>query len=534
MKTQLKQFFILFLVAIIFWRCDFEENLPLEQENAIVGRYKVQNKTYNDLIDDEKISNLIQSYPSKEEIKSKLATGRTIYSNENNFYVDTKKSVYIEDSETSYSSYTFAVFRTTTDTTNYIENLVLSFPKEGYYQLTLLRYEVTAQQKQDIQNGVYVDLSNTTITKTVVEDTVFGAALSSKFMLVQDGNCFKLVSYSCTCENPEGGGGEEIWTFCEDEGGGGGSGSYGNGYSGSGEGNGGYSGNGNGGGYSGNGNGSGGNPGGGGGNGGGGVVTTPIAIEIDEVITNTPCDELNKLTQNPIYDPHPYMDSQDKRIRTAIINMSSEISPNHESGYSFINTTNNQSYGPYANYTPHPSEPNRMYFPSYPYMFGTIHTHPNDGFHIPMFSHHDIYSLLSIAEYYNENALPSSNPSGNNLFVSVLVVEINNHSYTYAIKIEDITKLQNLKNIHPKGTGTKIKWKNYGEKLLKYYEEGANGADGSPTQYEKTFLQFIQDQNLGVSLYEMEQQNEGTPNVQENWKKLELDSNNEINETPCN
>ncbi|WP_035754199.1 hypothetical protein, partial [Flavobacterium suncheonense] len=45
---------------------------------------------------------------------------------------------------------------------------------------------------------------------------------------------------------------------------------------------------------------------------------------------NTPCNELNKLTKNPTYPTNPYMDSQDVRIRTAVINMSNNVNPSGE------------------------------------------------------------------------------------------------------------------------------------------------------------------------------------------------------------
>ena len=262
----------------------------------------------------------------------------------------------------------------------------------------------------------------------------------------------------------------------------------------------------------------------------GDIITSPV-FEFEDEGGETPCDELKKLTQNPTLPNYPNMTSQDKNIRTAIINMDSEINPYSEKGYAFLSIQPNgiMEYAPFADYTPPPpSDPNHVYFSS-PFMFGTLHTHPNDDVYIPMFSHDDIYSLLSTAENYI-----SVNTSGNDLFVCVLAVEIGSSSYTYAIKIEDITKLQKLKNLHPKANGTKTKWVQYGEKLKKYYEKKANGVNGSSSQYEKTFLQFIEDQDLGVSLYEMEQINTGTPDVQENWKKLELDGNNPLKEIPCN
>ncbi|MGV7105573.1 hypothetical protein [Flavobacterium sp. U410] len=264
------------------------------------------------------------------------------------------------------------------------------------------------------------------------------------------------------------------------------------------------------------------------------IVTTPLPV-LEENSGTTPCDELNKLTKAPSYPTNPYMDDNDVRIRTAIINMADGMSTNGEVGYGFYNQGNYPEYGPFANYT-ESTNGRHVNFPTRGYQFGTIHTHPSEG-HLPMFSHDDIYNLYTIASHYALNT-PEYNPAGNNLFVCVMVVKIGVYYYTYAIKIENFSKLATLSAIHPYfnglGSGTKTTWKDYGEKLGRYYQNKANGINGTPMQYERALLQFIKDQDLGVSLYEMEQTGFGTPFVKENWKKLELGSdNNTINEIPC-
>ncbi|WP_131387728.1 hypothetical protein, partial [Flavobacterium suncheonense] len=84
-----------------------------------------------------------------------------------------------------------------------------------------------------------------------------------------------------------------------------------------------------------------------------------------------------------------------------------------------------------------------------------------------------------------------------------MTVKIGDDYFTYAIKIEDFTKLQTLQAIH--NSEDKNDWKKYGETLEKQYVKRANGANGTKTQYERTFLQFLKEQDLGVTLYEMEQ-----------------------------
>lgn len=263
---------------------------------------------------DKKVSSLVKNYPTKKEVKNRLAS-RTIYAEDDNFYIDTEQSIYIEDTESNYSSYTFTVYRTETDNTNYLENLVLSFPDDDHYQLTLIRYELTTQEKQDLENGIDVDLSNNVITTTPVDDSDFGVELSNKLILVEDGDCFTLIETTCSYGNHADGyyesgnecpghHEEEIWTFCNDSGGGGGSGSS------DGDTSGGYSsdgtidtGTGGGGGGSGSGTGSsntddGSNIGDNCKGCGGNVITSPLPELEEEILEETPCEILNNKTVN--------------------------------------------------------------------------------------------------------------------------------------------------------------------------------------------------------------------------------------------
>ena len=157
--------------------------------------------------------------------------------------------------------------------------------------------------------------------------------------------------------------------------------------------------------------------------------------------------------------------------------------------------------------------------------------HPANSIRIPMFSHDDIYTLLSVKDNYGSFQMANS-PNGDAVFVAVLVAQQGGQTHTYAIKIEDITKLQELDSLYQNDED----WDDFGSELQQKYSQEANGVNGTAAQYQKTFLNFINDLNLGVSLYEMEQSNVGTPNVEETWKKLTLNatSPNGIKKTPCN
>ncbi len=266
-----------------------------------------------------------------------------------------------------------------------------------------------------------------------------------------------------------------------------------------------------------------------------------IGSETDETtVDERNCEELNKLTSNTTYNsPNPYLDNNhpdnqdglNAKIRIAITNIGDNLDSNFEHGFGFYNRGNIFQHGPYAQHVP-ASENRKVRFKAYPYQYGSVHTHPDEDTTIPMFSHDDIYSVLDMKNNYTIDLLNNSNPNGVNLFVCVLVVRQAGSIKTYALKINDIEKLQNIQT-HKE---TDAKWKDFGETLRDKYEGDANGVDGTIVQYQKVFLEFLRDNDLGVSLYEMEQENAGTPFVSEKWSKLTLNANspNGIRKQPCN
>lgn len=253
------------------------------------------------------------------------------------------------------------------------------------------------------------------------------------------------------------------------------------------------------------------------------------------------CYELDKFmsgtsTNNPYIVDGSANDptGENTHIRIAVINMQENLNNNWEHGYAFYNRGNFPAYGPYAHHFP-AQEHNHVRFPPRAFQFGTMHTHPVNEEAIPMFSHDDLYSLLSIRNTYVNSGsalLNNNNLAGDNLFVNILVVKQDGENKVYAIKIKDIARLQSLESIFQNRRNRD----DFKEKLAELYTNDANGINGSPTQYQKVFLQFVQKQNLGLDLYEMEQIDVGTPNVQERWHQLTLNTTGNggpITKTPC-
>lgn len=273
---------------------------------------------------------------------------------------------------------------------------------------------------------------------------------------------------------------------------------------------------------------------------GGSIITSPntgcrgagcIEIEDPEEEEDKKCEELDKLMAT-YQGTNPSMNTSvgDLKIRTAITNIDNYLDNNHEKGYGFYNQNNYPLYGPFANHEPHSSD-DYVHFPTIGYQFGTLHTHPDDGEGTAMFSLNDINSLINIRNNYQLNGL---NPSGDDLFVSVLVVKHGGETHTYAIKIKDANNLQGLSDIK---NNDPAKYELMTAKLQQEYTENINGQNvalSSPEAIQIAFLKFANRFTLGVSLYEMKTENEGSPNVSQSWEELTLSNNeNDIERNPC-
>lgn len=203
--------------------CQVEESISQSKN----GKYKMQQKRYEDLLSDKRIAPIMKNASTENNLNR---AQRTIHSESNGFYIDTDKSNYIEDTESPYTSYTFNVIRPESESSDYLENLVLSFPEEGLCQITLIKYELTPEEQKNLEKGTYVDFNGKIISKTSLNDSDFAAQLSERLIFVDNGSCFSLVQTSCSYGNhPDGylngkscpGFHEEIvWTFCNDSGGG--------------------------------------------------------------------------------------------------------------------------------------------------------------------------------------------------------------------------------------------------------------------------------------------------------------------------
>ena len=247
---------------------------------------------------------------------------------------------------------------------------------------------------------------------------------------------------------------------------------------------------------------------------------TGILIDFETFIEN--CVELNKLLQTPTY---PIQQPAESAVM-AIHNLENELDESGEKGYSL---RHNSSLNAYASPTNNNSY-NKVRYPNFPNVFGGIHTHPDNNKIIPIFSPDDIRSLLAFSQNYN-----NGNTDDKSLFVHILVGSTGN----YAIKIDDIIKLQQIANIFlddkdANGDGAdelRLLYRRYDNLFDKYYNEMTSQFIGSDTDFQKAFLQFITEKyDFGISLYEANDD-------MTNWNKLTLNHSSNIpsvDSIPCN
>lgn len=141
---------------------------------------------------------------------------------------------------------------------------------------------------------------------------------------------------------------------------------------------------------------------------------------------------------------------------------------------------------------------------------GQIHTHPEETYSV--FSWLDLRALMLIDT-------ESHNDFNNEIFIMAVAPK----NITYALKVDNIQTLidkinEDIQNAV--GSNDDKKRENLMKEMKKKYDESTN--------LEQTFLSLFG--NYGISLYE------ATDSNLSNWKKLELDENDNetVNETPCN
>jgi len=261
-------------------------------------------------------------------------------------------------------------------------------------------------------------------------------------------------------------------------------------------------------------------------------ATTPTTtckrdcLEEFDPIHDENCQELQKLLDIDTDSvPSPY-----KTLKEAIADLKGDLDEDSEEGYTFIHnshldqllakvSSSNTGEG-YCNYLATPN------------VYGGIHLHvdnehPNvEGHYEPMFSHGDIKDLLEFTESYDN----PNNPPNSSLFVHMLV----SYQGTYAIKINDLTKLQQLNAIWD-DKDQKDDFELYLDIAYRKKTDNFANPNGTDEDYQKIFLKYVNlKYDLGISLFKTKENTNGEPI---GWEELTLIDGNTANSSivkkPC-
>ncbi|THD33724.1 hypothetical protein [uncultured Flavobacterium sp.] len=261
-------------------------------------------------------------------------------------------------------------------------------------------------------------------------------------------------------------------------------------------------------------------PGGGGAGGGGGggssnpnpnpdpelIIELPLPL-LPDPRNNDPCKELKKMMQN----------TKIEESYTGPNGLKSKVNENIEYGFAFKRTPGYDDVEPITRNYANPTTLNMTNFIGGKY-YGASHTHINyvTSENVPMFPAPDIDYLFKVAAKYDWEGVTPRNRDYS-IFVFTLTVP----QGTYAIKIKDWLKFTYVMN-------NSVRYGEFKQKIEREYNKIDNS---NIDKLIKTLLKIMNDSNLGVGLYEAEQDFS-------NWKELTLsnptDVNSQIKETPCN
>ncbi|MFD2824459.1 hypothetical protein ACFS5M_12325 [Lacinutrix iliipiscaria] len=198
-KNYLKLGLLLFGVSLMFVNCQKDDDFKNEQTNQNINPYKISKISLNDIKRKGHFEIVKPKIKTKEEIENiqNLKTYNSIY----NFKIDTDYVTYIENSDGSYHSYTFPViYEIAKDS---LDNLLISLQKDGTYSAFLVKYNTTPQEKLDIEDGNPVDLTDKVFYTAIDDDVLIKSILNDEGLNTNLSNkeaCGQTIVTSCYYE----------------------------------------------------------------------------------------------------------------------------------------------------------------------------------------------------------------------------------------------------------------------------------------------------------------------------------------------
>lgn len=183
MKQKLKKLSIvsLLLSAFVIFSCS--EDYEVHDHNHNESKIKVKPITIQDVSTNaralEKLTN------PKSRFNRNTSTDRIIIDSINNFSIDTDYGLYIEDGD--YHSYTFKITRP--NGSNYLlENVVVSKKNDTEYETILYQYNITEQELDMIDDGEFVNLEGK-MNRVFLENSIITSEVTGKYYF--NGHCYE-------------------------------------------------------------------------------------------------------------------------------------------------------------------------------------------------------------------------------------------------------------------------------------------------------------------------------------------------------
>ncbi len=240
------------------------------------------------------------------------------------------------------------------------------------------------------------------------------------------------------------------------------------------------------------------------------IITVPVEDWVEPPLH---CDKLNELLKS-------------FNFKAAITNLRSPqvLTGNREQGYNLILNTQGK-----LSLVEVPAENTGDSYVNYsstsPSLFGGLHSHRN--VHAPMFSHADVFILSKFYVQHNYSANQSTpNPK---IPVHILV----SNQATYAISADDVEAIQHLNAIYANKKSRNRFMDQIDSAQQDLADKNTLLPAGYAIDYQKSFLTFLKNNNLNISLYKLDEN-------MTKWTKLALNDNPDtktnkpINESNCN
>ena len=194
LKNYLKLGILLFGISFFLTNCERE---TFEIEKTPNSKYSLSRIDLKQIQKNEALIKKIDSI--ENSIKKTKSNLKARYENVQ-FNLNLNSATYIEATDGSYHSYSFYIEN---DENNFnINNIVLSSTENGEYEADLVTYSLTEEERNQISNGVEINLINKT--------TIMSFDINQINMYSRGGACVELVyvgTEDCSCHSTHAAGG---------------------------------------------------------------------------------------------------------------------------------------------------------------------------------------------------------------------------------------------------------------------------------------------------------------------------------------